>query len=244
MGLGLSENNVLKSAPGSLYNFDKMGVVSQKIQNIFETFIKSESPISESSEKGKDKINDDLSDDNVDSQTPSFKSVEFKYDDLNTSYKNKKIEFTKFEMLFPKSSESVKSVPEVSTSKPVDSDSLKESKVENYVLESKSEKMSEFINSMNENIFNQMMNASDTNPGYEKFESNSENDRLSVLQKELYDLQKTVKELNDKKVDIQFQLDKSLNENKVLYKKVKQLEDLIFKRNQTETISMSNKKLF
>lgn len=275
MGLGLPENKVLKNSPVHLYDFDKLGII-ETIPDIHETFVKAKSYVSESSEKGKEKIDNDLSDDNTNSQTSSFKSVGFKYDDLNTSCKNRKPEFTEFESLVPISSTSDESVPEVKEfseseckydnsdsechsnnhvqnseakfdfSESIPSDLCKKSKIEDFVdvLESKSEKKSEFINSMSEKIFDEMMNASDTKPDSEKSESNSESDKLSVLQKELSYLQKIVEELDDEKYDIQFHLDKSLNENKELCKKIKQLEDSNFKRNQIKSSYVSDKKLF
>ncbi|KAJ9544963.1 hypothetical protein OSB04_024670 [Centaurea solstitialis] len=93
MGLGLPENDVLKKAPKGLYQFDNLS-----FPKINETFVKSGSSLSDSSNKGKEKVVDDSCDSFSDSK-PKRKnnfdfSCNFQYDDLNQSYKTRKPEFS------------------------------------------------------------------------------------------------------------------------------------------------------
>ncbi|KAJ9536691.1 hypothetical protein OSB04_un000164 [Centaurea solstitialis] len=93
MGLGLPENDVLKKAPKGLYQFDNLS-----FPKLNETFVKSGSSLSDSSDKGKEKVVDDSSDSFSDSK-PKRKNnfdftCDFKYDDLNQSYKTRKPEFS------------------------------------------------------------------------------------------------------------------------------------------------------
>ncbi|KAJ9545160.1 hypothetical protein OSB04_024867 [Centaurea solstitialis] len=93
MGLGLPENDVLKKAPKGLYQFDNLS-----FPKLNETFVKSGSSSSDSSDKGKEKVIDDSSDSFSDSK-PKRKNnfdftCDFKYDDLNQSYKTRKPEFS------------------------------------------------------------------------------------------------------------------------------------------------------
>ncbi|KAJ9538190.1 hypothetical protein OSB04_030923 [Centaurea solstitialis] len=93
MGLGLPENDVLKKAPKGLYQFDNLS-----FPKLNETFVKSGSSLSDSSDKGKEKVVDDSSDSLSDSK-PKRKNnfdftCDFKYDDLNQSYKTRKPEFS------------------------------------------------------------------------------------------------------------------------------------------------------
>ncbi|KAJ9566433.1 hypothetical protein OSB04_002399 [Centaurea solstitialis] len=93
MGLGLPENDVLKKAPKGLYQFDNLS-----FPKLNETFVKSGSSLSDSSDKGKEKVVDDSSDSLSDSK-PKRKNnfdftCDFKYDVLNQSYKTRKPEFS------------------------------------------------------------------------------------------------------------------------------------------------------
>ncbi|KAJ9539054.1 hypothetical protein OSB04_031787 [Centaurea solstitialis] len=93
MGLGLPKNDVLKKAPKGLYQFDNLS-----FPKLNETFVKSGSSSSDSSDKGKEKVVDDSSDSFSDSK-PKRKNnfdftCDFKYDDLNQSYKTRKPEFS------------------------------------------------------------------------------------------------------------------------------------------------------
>ncbi|KAJ9547455.1 hypothetical protein OSB04_019998 [Centaurea solstitialis] len=93
MGLGLPEIDVLKKAPKGLYQFDNLS-----FPKINETFVKSGSSVSDSSDKGKEKVVDDSSDSFSDSK-PKRKNnfdftCDFQYDDLNQSYKTRKPEFS------------------------------------------------------------------------------------------------------------------------------------------------------
>ncbi|KAJ9546787.1 hypothetical protein OSB04_019330 [Centaurea solstitialis] len=93
MGLGLPENDVLKKAPKGLYQCDNLS-----FPKLNETFVKSGSSLSDSSDKGKEKVVDDSSDSFSDSK-PKRKNnfdftCDFQYDDLNQSYKTRKPEFT------------------------------------------------------------------------------------------------------------------------------------------------------
>ncbi|KAJ9561626.1 hypothetical protein OSB04_006786 [Centaurea solstitialis] len=93
MGLGLPENDVLKKAPKGLYQFDNLS-----FPKINETFVKSGSSTSNSSDKGKEKVVDDLSDSFSDSKPKRKNNFDFtcnfQYDDLNQSYKTRKPEFS------------------------------------------------------------------------------------------------------------------------------------------------------
>ncbi|KAJ9557114.1 hypothetical protein OSB04_011728 [Centaurea solstitialis] len=93
MGLGLPEVDVLKKAPKGLYQFDNLS-----FPKLNETFVKSGSSLSDSSDKGKEKVVDDSSDSFSDSK-PKRKNnfdftCDFQYDDLNQSYKTRKPEFS------------------------------------------------------------------------------------------------------------------------------------------------------
>ncbi|KAJ9544645.1 hypothetical protein OSB04_024352 [Centaurea solstitialis] len=93
MGLGLPENDFLKKAPKGLYQFDNLS-----FPKLNETFVKSGSSLSDSSDKGKEKVVDDSSDSFSDSK-PKRKNnfdftCDFQYDDLNQSYKTRKPEFS------------------------------------------------------------------------------------------------------------------------------------------------------
>ncbi|KAJ9544650.1 hypothetical protein OSB04_024357 [Centaurea solstitialis] len=93
MGLGLPEIDVLKKAPKGLYQFDNLS-----FPKLNETFVKSSSSLSDSSDKGKEKVVDDSSDSFSDSK-PKRKNnfdftCDFQYDDLNQSYKTRKPEFS------------------------------------------------------------------------------------------------------------------------------------------------------
>ncbi|KAJ9538938.1 hypothetical protein OSB04_031671 [Centaurea solstitialis] len=93
MGLGLPENDVLKKAPKGLYQFDNLS-----FPKLNETFVKSGSSVSDSSDKGKEKVVDDSSDSFSDSK-PKRKNnfdftCDFQYDELNQSYQTRKPEFS------------------------------------------------------------------------------------------------------------------------------------------------------
>ncbi|KAJ9566733.1 hypothetical protein OSB04_002699 [Centaurea solstitialis] len=93
MGLGLPEVDVLKKAPKGLYQFDNL-----TFPKLNETFVKSGSSLSDSSDKGKEKVVDDSSDSFSDSK-PKRKNnfdftCDFQYDELNQSYKTRKPEFS------------------------------------------------------------------------------------------------------------------------------------------------------
>ncbi|KAJ9541902.1 hypothetical protein OSB04_028408 [Centaurea solstitialis] len=93
MGLGLPENDVLKNAPKGLYQFDNLS-----FPKLNETFVKSGSSLSDSSDKGKEKVVDDSTDSFSDTK-PKRKNnfdftCDFKYDDLNQSYKTRKPKFS------------------------------------------------------------------------------------------------------------------------------------------------------
>ncbi|KAJ9557060.1 hypothetical protein OSB04_011674 [Centaurea solstitialis] len=93
MGLGLPEIDVLKKAPKGLYQFDNLS-----FPKLNETFVKSGSSLSDSSDKGKEKVVDDSSDCFSDSK-PKRKNnfdftCDFQYDDLNESYQTRKPKFS------------------------------------------------------------------------------------------------------------------------------------------------------
>ncbi|KAJ9544640.1 hypothetical protein OSB04_024347 [Centaurea solstitialis] len=93
MGLGLPEVDVLKKAPKGLYQFDNLS-----FPKLNETFVKSGSSLSDSSDKGKEKVVDDSSDSFSDSKPKRKNNFDFtcnfQYDDLNQSYKTRKPEFS------------------------------------------------------------------------------------------------------------------------------------------------------
>ncbi|KAJ9546974.1 hypothetical protein OSB04_019517 [Centaurea solstitialis] len=93
MGLGLPEIDVLKKAPKGLYQFDNLS-----FPKLNETFVKSGSSLSDSSDKGKEKVVDDSSDSFSDSKSKRKNNFDFtcdfQYDELNQSYKTRKPEFS------------------------------------------------------------------------------------------------------------------------------------------------------
>ncbi|KAJ9544590.1 hypothetical protein OSB04_024297 [Centaurea solstitialis] len=74
MGLGLPENDVLKKAPKGLYQFDNLS-----FPKLNETFVKSGSSLSDSSDKGKEKVVDDSSDSLSDSKPKRKNNFDFTY---------------------------------------------------------------------------------------------------------------------------------------------------------------------
>ncbi|KAI3669098.1 hypothetical protein L6452_40321 [Arctium lappa] len=243
-GLGLTENDVLKKAPENLYHFEKLGSKAKKIPDICDTFVKAETPKSETSCKGKEVIDDDTSS-CADSQT-SFKSVGFQYNDLNKSYKNRKLEFVEFESLFciQSSTESAnddKSIPETECKydeyesgtdvcaqipllESVTSESSSEVKIEECSNVMNSIIQKEFVNKMTEEIFDGMINSSDLVPILKKLDSDSVIDQTSNFEKQIKDLQNTLEELEDENCDLRFKLDKSFEENKKLSKELNDLK--------------------
>ncbi|KAI3729623.1 hypothetical protein L6452_18284 [Arctium lappa] len=224
-GLGFELKTVLKRAPENLYNFDKMGSNSTK-PDIQDTFV-----------KGKVVNDDDIS--SCADSISSLKSVGFAYKDLNESYKTRKIEFSEFTSLFSPClrTESTKVEENNTESQCQFDESDLETDVENQVLSSdlfttnssngsESENImnqnlnSDFSKIMTEEIFTEMMNASDPVPIIEKMESNSEVNQTSNFEKQITDLQKTIEELEDENVDLKFKLDKSSEENKELSKDI------------------------
>ncbi|KAJ9561525.1 hypothetical protein OSB04_006685 [Centaurea solstitialis] len=160
MGLGLPENDVLKKAPKGLYQFDNLS-----FPKINETFVKSGSSLSDSSDKGKAKVVDDSSDSFSDSK-PKRKNnfdftCDFKYDDLNQSYKTRKPEFshTQCVSLYSQdvksfSNESEKLSNDIENeSKTTDSTPKSEDKTSELEKETDCENLSEFIqvNNLSEN---------------------------------------------------------------------------------------------
>ncbi|KAI3685189.1 hypothetical protein L6452_34426 [Arctium lappa] len=184
----------------------------------------------------------------------SFKSVGFKYSDLNKSYETRKIEFVEFESLFTTpSNESVnndKIPPETkckydeyesdadpsiipSVSNPITLEPLLVEKVEeeaNVTNEScfKNDKM-EFVENMTETIFSKIMNASDPDLVSVSKESNSVNGHTSDLMKQIDMLQKSLDEIEDENFDLKFKLEKSLKDNQELCNEINDLIDTLFK---------------
>ncbi|KAJ9547777.1 hypothetical protein OSB04_020320 [Centaurea solstitialis] len=74
MGLGLLEVDVLKKAPKGLYQFDNLS-----FPKLNETFVKSGSSLSDSSDKGKEKVVDDSSDSFSDSKPKRKNNFDFTY---------------------------------------------------------------------------------------------------------------------------------------------------------------------
>ncbi|KAJ9557102.1 hypothetical protein OSB04_011716 [Centaurea solstitialis] len=152
MGLGLPENDVLKKAPKGLYQFDNLS-----FPKINETFVKSGSSLSDSSDKGKEKVVDDSSDSFSDSK-PKRKNnfdftCDFKYDDLNQSYKTRKPEFSHTQCVslysqdvksFSNESEKLSNNIE-NESTTTDSSPKSEDKTSELEKETDSENLSEFI---------------------------------------------------------------------------------------------------
>ncbi|KAJ9545175.1 hypothetical protein OSB04_024882 [Centaurea solstitialis] len=93
MGLGLPEVDVLKKAPKGLYQFDNLS-----FPKLNETFVKSGNSLSDSLDKGKEKVVDDSSDSFSDSKPKRKNNFDFtcnfQYDDLNQSYQTRKPEFS------------------------------------------------------------------------------------------------------------------------------------------------------
>ncbi|KAJ9553229.1 hypothetical protein OSB04_017274 [Centaurea solstitialis] len=160
MGLGLPENDVLKKAPKGLYQFDNLS-----FPKINETFVKSGSSLSDSSDKGKEKVVDDSSDSLSDSK-PKRKNnfdftCDFKYDELNQSYKTRKPEFSHTQCVslysqdvksFSNESEKLRTDIE-NESKTTDSTPKSEDKTSELEKETDCENLSEFIqvNNLSEN---------------------------------------------------------------------------------------------
>ncbi|KAJ9547140.1 hypothetical protein OSB04_019683 [Centaurea solstitialis] len=160
MGLGLPENDVLKKAPKGLYQFDNLS-----FPKINETFVKSGSSLSDSSDKGKEKVVDDSSDSLSDSK-PKRKNnfdftCDFKYDDLNQSYKTRNPEFSHTQCVslysqdvqsFSNESEKLSNDLE-NESKTTDSTPKSEDKTSELEKETDCENLSEFIqvNNLSEN---------------------------------------------------------------------------------------------
>ncbi|KAI3746903.1 hypothetical protein L6452_09345 [Arctium lappa] len=202
-------------------------------------------------EKGK-VVNDDETSSCADSIS-SFKSVGFTYKDLNECYKTRKPEFSEFSSLFspclPTESAKVEANStesqcqydesdsetdvenQISLSDSFTSNSSKESKGENIMNQNLN---SDFSKIMTEEIFTEMMNASDPVPIIKKMESNSEVNQASIFEKQITDLQKTIEELEDENIDLRFKLDKSSEENKELSRELKVLKDDLFKQNLKE----------
>ncbi|KAI3715524.1 hypothetical protein L6452_22509 [Arctium lappa] len=97
-GLGVPTNEILKKAPEHLYNFDKFCSAIRPIPNIHATFVEASTSKPFIETKGREEIGKDKSCE-TDSQN-SFKTVGFKYSDLNKSYETQKIELTEFDSLF------------------------------------------------------------------------------------------------------------------------------------------------
>ncbi|KAJ9553587.1 hypothetical protein OSB04_017632, partial [Centaurea solstitialis] len=160
MGLGLPEIDVLKKAPQGLYQFDNLS-----FPKINETFIKSGSSVSDSSDKGKENVVDDSSDSFSDSKPKRKNNFEFtcnfQYDDLNQSYKTRKPEFshTQCVSLYSQdvksfSNESEKLSNDIENeSKTTDSTPKSEDKTSELEKETDCENLSEFIqvNNLTEN---------------------------------------------------------------------------------------------
>ncbi|KAI3758780.1 hypothetical protein L6452_06352 [Arctium lappa] len=199
-------------------------------------------------EKGK-VVNDDDTLSCTDSIS-SLKSVGFAYKDLNESYKTRKIEFSDFTSLFSPT-ESAKIDENNTESQCQFDESDLETDVENQVLlsdlftsnssnGSKDENImnqnlnSDFSKIMTEEIFTEMMNASDPVPIIEKMESNSEVNQASNFETQITDLQKTIEELEDENVDLKFKLDKFFKENKELSRELNILKNDLFQQNLKE----------
>ncbi|KAI3770875.1 hypothetical protein L6452_02023 [Arctium lappa] len=211
-GLGVPTNEILKKAPEHLYNIDKFGSAIRPIPDIRATFVEASSPKPSKETKGREEIGKNKSGD-TDSQN-LFKSVGFTYGDLNKSYETRKIEFTEFESLFTtpsKESVSTNIVPPEtackydeyesdvdpstipSVSNPIASKPLLIEKVEEEPVDTTESCVqndkTEFIESMTEEIFSEMMNASDSDPVSDSKESNSVNDNTYELMKQIDMLQ-------------------------------------------------------
>ncbi|KAJ9536171.1 hypothetical protein OSB04_un000651 [Centaurea solstitialis] len=181
---GLPEVDVLKKAPKGLYQFDNLG-----FPKLNETFVKSGSSLSDSSDKGKEKVVDDSSDSFSDLK-PKRKNnfdftCDFKYDELNQSYKTRKPEFshTQCVSLYSQdvksfSTESEKLSKDIENeSKTTESTSKSEDKTSELEKEMDCDNLSEFIQV---NTFSEKKSVSD-------FESDSDSDSDSNETKPCFD---------------------------------------------------------
>ncbi|KAI3685663.1 hypothetical protein L6452_34918 [Arctium lappa] len=251
-GLGVPINKILKKAPEHLYNIDKFGSVIRPIPDIRENFVEASTSTSLTETKGREEMGENKSGD-TDSQN-LFKSVGFQYSDLNKSYETRKIEFTESESLF--TTPSIESVntniipPETackydeyesdvdpstipSVSNPIASKPLLVEEVEEEVVITNESCVQndkeEFIESMTEEIFSEMMNASDSNPVSDLKLSNSVNDNTSELMKQIDMLQQSLDEVEDENFDLKHKLEKSLKVNQELCTEINDLKITLFK---------------
>ncbi|KAJ9541735.1 hypothetical protein OSB04_028241 [Centaurea solstitialis] len=154
MGLGLPEIDVLKKAPKGLYQFDNLS-----FPKINETFVKSGSSLSDSSDKGKEKVVDDSSDSFSDSKPKRKKNFDFtcdfQYEALNQSYNTRKPEFshTQCVSLYSQDEKSFSTESETlskdieNESKTSESTPKSEDKTSELEKETDCENLSEFIQS-------------------------------------------------------------------------------------------------
>ncbi|KAI3715347.1 hypothetical protein L6452_22326 [Arctium lappa] len=251
-GLGLPINDVLKKAPEHLYNFDKLGSTVRPTPNIRATFVEASNSKPFTETKGQEEMGENKSC-GIDSQN-SFKSVGFKYSDLNKIYENRKIEFAEFESMFTTSSkESVNkdtvppetnckydeyesdvdpsTIPSVSNPiapKPLLVEEVEEETVITNGSCFKNYKK-EFIENMTEEMFSEMMNASDSDPVSTAKESNSMSDHTSELMKQIDTLQQSLEEIEDENFDLKVKLEKSLKDNQELCTEINDLKITLFK---------------
>ncbi|KAJ9545139.1 hypothetical protein OSB04_024846 [Centaurea solstitialis] len=173
MGLGLSEIDVLKKAPKGLYQFDNLS-----FPKINETFVKSGSSVSDSSDKGKEKVVDYSSDSFSDSK-PKRKNnfdftCDFQYNESKTTESTPKSE--------DKTSELEKETDCENLSEFIQVNNLSENKsVSDYESESDSDETKPCFDSDNDDdieagveeekinfISNPMFESQDTPPCFDK----------------------------------------------------------------------------
>ncbi|KAI3758230.1 hypothetical protein L6452_05783 [Arctium lappa] len=215
--------------PEHLYNFDKFGSAIRPIPDIRATFVEASSPKPSKETKGQEEMG-------------------------KNNYETRKIEFTEFESLFTtpsKESVSTNTVPPEtackydeyesdvdpstmpSVSSPIASKPLlvKEVEEENAIKNEScvQNDKKEFIESMTEEIFFQMMNASDSDPVSDLKGSNYVNDNTSEMMKQIDMLQQSLDEGEDENFDLKHKLEKSLKVNQELCTEINDLKITLFK---------------
>ncbi|KAJ9552799.1 hypothetical protein OSB04_016844 [Centaurea solstitialis] len=195
MGLGLPEIDVLKKAPKGLYQFDNLS-----FPKINETFVKSGSSLSDSSDRGKEKVVDDSSDSLSDSK-PKRKNnfdftCDFKYDDLNQSYKTRKPEFSHTQCVslysqdvksFSNESEKLSNNIE-NESKTTDSTPKSEDKTSELEKETDCENLSEFIQSDSDSDETKPCFDSDND---DDIEAGVEEEKINFISNPMFESQET-----------------------------------------------------
>ncbi|KAI3669326.1 hypothetical protein L6452_40558 [Arctium lappa] len=87
----------------------------------------------------------------------------------------------------------------------------------------------EFIESMTEEKFSDMMNACDSDPVFDLKESNFVNGHTSELMKQIDMLQQSLDEVEDENFDLKFKLENYLKENQALCTEINDLKITLFK---------------